>query len=170
MDPSGRSSQKQPPCAARPPAIATWYGKRVARLPACGRLRHSNLSVWLLAVFIALALILKSTPTAESQERPHDWLPTVLELPQDVEILADRQIGSTLRMLTLSTSTDVGELFVEWEAALRANGYAIGRGRDEPLDGVIEFTGTGIVNAKIIAAPGGGHGVRTVIEIDATLR
>lgn len=98
-----------------------------------------------------------------------DWLPEVLELPEDVELHADRQIGSTFRMLTLRTSADVDDLLLEWEQALIANGYAVGRGRDEPLDGVTEFNGTGIVNAKIIVAPGRDDDGR-VIEIDATLR
>lgn len=62
----------------------------------------------------------------------------------------------------------VDELLVDWEEALRENGYAIGRGRDEPLEGLIEFNGTGIVNAKIILAPAGDDG--PLIEIDATLR
>jgi hypothetical protein len=67
------------------------------------------------------------------------------------------------------TSVDVDDLLIDGEEALRANGYAVGRGRNEPLDGVIEFNGTGIVNAKIIVAPSGGDNGR-VIEIDATLR
>ncbi|GGB62444.1 hypothetical protein GCM10011316_37980 [Roseibium aquae] len=138
-------------------------------LPIRGRFRHSNVSIWLLAICIAVALILRTTTAAEAQERLQDWLPDVLELPGDVEVLADRQVGSTIRMLTLRTSANVDDLLIEWEVALRANGYAIGRGRDESLDGVIEFSGTGIVNAKIIVAQGGDDDGR-VIEIDATLR
>ncbi len=139
------------------------------RLLARGRFLHPNVSIWLLAVCIAVALILRTTTAAESQERLQGWLPEVLELPEDVEVLADRQIGSTFRMLTLRTSVDVEDLLIEWEEALRENGYAIGRGRDEPLDGVIEFNGTGIVNEKIIVSPGRDDDGR-VIEIDATLR
>lgn len=125
------------------------------RLLTRGRFLHPNASIWLLAVCIAVALILRTTTAAESQESLQDWLPDVLELPEDVEVLADRQIGSTFRMLTIRTSVDVDELLVDWEEALREGGYAVGRGRDEPLDGVIEFNGTGIMNAKIILARGG---------------
>jgi hypothetical protein len=102
-------------------------------------------------------------------EAPSDWPPDVLELPEDVEVLADRQIGSTLRMLTLRTSADVDDLLIEWDEALRATGYAVGRGRDDPLDGVIEFSGTNIANAKIVAVSRGSD-ARGLIEIDATLR
>lgn len=144
-------------------------GNPMPRLLARGRLLHPNVSIWLLAVCIAVALILRTTMAAQSQEHPQDWLPEALVMPEDVEVVADRQIGSTLRMLTLRASVDVDDLLIEWEEALRENGYSVGRGRDEPLDGVIEFNGTGIVNAKIILAPGGGDDGR-VIEIDATLR
>jgi len=169
MSPPRRSSDKerardvrQAPTAARP-------GKPIPGLPTGGRFRHSNVSIWLLAVCIAIALILRATTAAESQERLQGWLPDILELPEDVEVIADRQIGSTIRMLTLRTSADVEDLLVDWEEALRANGYAVGRGRNEPVDGVIEFSGTGIVNAKIIAAPADDD-ERGLIEIDATLR
>ncbi|RDC68924.1 hypothetical protein DLJ49_19500 [Rhodovulum sp. 12E13] len=132
-------------------------------------MRHSNVSIWLLAVCIAIALILRTTTAAESQEHLHAWLPEALALPEDVEVLADRQIGSTIRMLTLRTSADVGDLLIEWEDALRAGGYAVARGRDDPLDGVIEFSGTNIANAKIVAVYRSSDD-RSLIEIDATLR
>jgi hypothetical protein len=144
-------------------------GRPIPGLPIRGRFRHSNVSIWLLAVCIAVALILRTATAAESQERLQDWFPVVLELPEDVEVLADRQIGSTLRMLTLRTSADVDELLMELEEALRANGCAVGRGRDDPLAGVIEFSGTSIANAKIVAVPRGSED-RGLIEIDATLR
>lgn len=143
--------------------------KRMPSLPIHGRSLLPNVSIWLLVVSIAVALFLRTTTAAESQERLQDWLPDVLELPEDVEVLANRQIGSTLRMLTLRTSVDVDDLLIAWEEALRASGYSVARGRDDPFERVIEFNGTEIVNAKIIVAPSGGDNGR-VIEIDATLR
>ncbi|WP_150497792.1 hypothetical protein [Roseibium aquae] len=169
MFPSPRPSNTEKACDLRTASKAARTGKPMPGLPIRGRFRHSNVSIWLLAICIAVALILRTTTAAEAQERLQDWLPDVLELPGDVEVLADRQVGSTIRMLTLRTSANVDDLLIEWEVALRANGYAIGRGRDESLDGVIEFSGTGIVNAKIIVAQGGDDDGR-VIEIDATLR
>lgn len=144
-------------------------GKPMPGLPIRGRLRHSNLSIWLLVVCIAVALFLRTTAAAEAQEHSQDWLPEILELPEDTEVLADRQIGSTIRMLTLRTSADVDDLLIEWEQALRADGYAIGRGRDDPLESVIEFSGTSIANAKIVAVSRSGED-HNLIEIDATLR
>ncbi|MEE4120291.1 MAG: hypothetical protein V2I65_14895 [Paracoccaceae bacterium] len=129
----------------------------------------SNLSPWLLALCIAAALILRVTSAAEAQGSRQDWLPEALKLPDDMEIVADRQIGSTIRMLKFHTFADAEDLLVMWEDALRSNGYAIGRGQDEPLDGLIEFSGSEIVNAKIIAATR-DEDRRSVIEIDATLR
>jgi hypothetical protein len=169
MSPPTRPSDTDKTRDRRSDSKAARPGKPIPGLPIRGRLLHPNVSIWLLAVCIAIALILRTTTAAESQEHLQDWLPDILELPEDVEVLADRQIGSTFRMLTLRTSVDVDDLLIDGEEALRANGYAVGRGRNEPLDGVIEFNGTGIVNAKIIVAPSGGDNGR-VIEIDATLR
>ena len=169
MSPPTRPSDTDKARDLRTASKAVRLGKPMPGLPIPGRLRHSNVSIWLLVICIAVALFLRTTTAAESQESLQDWLPGVLELPEDAEVLADRQIGSTIRMLTLRTSANVDDLLSEWEQALRSDGYAIGRGREEPADGVIEFSGTGIVNAKIIVAPGGNDDGR-VIEIDATLR
>lgn len=154
--------------AMKLPSNTAGHAKQVPSLPIRRRLGQSKISIWLLAICIAVALLLRAVTPTESQQQLQEWLPNVLEIPEDVEVLADRKIGSNLRMLTLSTSVDVDDLF-EWEDALRANGYAIGRLRDEPPYRVIEFNGTGIVNAKIIAGLG-GNDERTVIQIDATVR
>lgn len=143
--------------------------KRVPNVPIRRRLGRSKISIWFLATCIAVALLLETATTAQSEEQVQEWLPDVLAIPEDVEVLSDRKIGSNLRMLTLRTSVDVDDLLVEWENTLRANGYTIGRLSETPPTRVIEFKGTGIVNAKIIASPE-GNGEGTVIQIDATVR
>jgi len=169
MSPPTRPSDTDKTRDRRSDSEAARPGKPTPGLPIRGRLRQSNVSIWLLAVCIAIALILRTTTAAESRERFQDWLPDVLELPEDIEVLADRQIGSSIRMLTLRTSANVDDLLVEWEAALRSDGYAIGRARGDPLDGVIEFSGTNIANAKIVAVSRKSDD-QGLIEIDATLR
>jgi hypothetical protein len=112
MFPSPRPSDTDKARDLRTASKAARPGKPMSGLPIRRRFGHSNVSIWLLAVCIAVALILRTTTAAESQERLQDWLPDVLELPEDVEVLADRQIGSTIRMLTLRTSASVDGLLI----------------------------------------------------------
>lgn len=72
--------------------------RQLPGLPARGRRLNSNLSPWVLALCIAVALILRATSAAEAQGIWQDWLPEALERPDDIEIVAALQIGSTLRM------------------------------------------------------------------------
>ena len=104
------------------------------------------------AVCIVVALILRAGTAAVARERLQDRLPDVLQLPADIEGLADRGIGATIGLLAVRTAADMGALPAAREAALGANGHAVGSRRDGPLDGVIEFNGSGIANARIIAA------------------
>jgi hypothetical protein len=97
-----------------------------------------------------------------------DWIPEVLEFPSDAEVVTDREIGSTVRMFSVTTGEDTGALLTDWEEALRTGGYAIERESDELVEGAIEFSGPGIANAKIAATRRAADG-QTLIEFDATL-
>ncbi|NDW59936.1 hypothetical protein G0P98_25970 [Yangia sp. PrR004] len=97
-----------------------------------------------------------------------DWLPKVLEFPEDTEVVTSREIGSSMRLLRLATTQDAGELLGSWRSALLAAGYTV-REPQVDLDALqLSFSGKGINNAQI-AVPNRGQKNRTMIEIDATL-
>lgn len=100
-----------------------------------------------------------------------DWIPNVLDMPDDAEVVADRQIGSTIRMFSFSTQEDGSDLLREWQRALQENGYIIQSARDDLIENAVEFSGNGINNAKILATSVAGEGENgTLIEFDATLQ
>jgi hypothetical protein len=123
-------------------------------------------------MLMAATLVLAATATLQAQDRieawTQDWVPTVLAVPQDAELLTDRAVGSTIRLFSFSTAEDVDRLFADWETALRDGGFWIDQEAGDLLDRSIEFSGTGISNAKIVAGITADDG-RTVIEVDATL-
>ncbi|TCM87093.1 hypothetical protein [Rhodovulum steppense] len=131
--------------------------------------RWSRLSGHLRNMLFAACLSLSATMILHAEEAPQDWVPDVLDFPEDIEVLTDRAIGSTLRMFSFSTEQDAEALMVAWEEALRVAGYTIIQTQGEMLDATIEFSGQDIGNAKIVLTPTAGD-ERAVIEFDATLR
>lgn len=119
-------------------------------------------------VLIIAAVIALAAAVAVAEDAIRDWIPGVLQLPADAEVLSEREVGSTVRMLTISTAEDVAVLLVDWERALQDDGYIIDQSQDDALQGSVEFSGQGIVNGKIAASPVEQDGRRR-IEIDATL-
>jgi hypothetical protein len=119
-------------------------------------------------ILFAGALALFAGALVHAEEAFQDWVPEVLSMPADVELLSERAIGSSVRMFSIATETAAEPLFAEWEQALRDNGFAIDRQPAEAIDRAIEFSGPGIANAKIVEAPVTDDG-RTVIDFDATL-
>lgn len=115
------------------------------------------------------ALIVVLAAAVVHAERPfQDWLPEVIRMPGDAEILSESEIGSTVRMFSVSTSENTSELFVEWQEALREVGYSIVQEPGEFGSRVLEFSGEGVANAKIAESPARTDG-RAVIQFDATL-
>jgi hypothetical protein len=119
-----------------------------------------------LAAALALA-ILATVVRAEAELQA--WIPQVLELPADAEVVTDREIGSSVRMLSVTTAAETGPLLRSWEEALRTGGYNIEQDADELLDNALEFSGPGISAAKIVANRRAENGL-TLIEFDATLK
>jgi hypothetical protein len=117
---------------------------------------------------IAAWLVLLASAVVYADEHLQDWIPDILTMPDDAEVVTDRAIGSTVRMFSIATDADIDALFAEWEAGLNETGYPVMQGADDVLDQSIEFSGPGIANAKIIVAPTTDDG-RTIIEFDATL-
>ena len=117
---------------------------------------------------LAACLVLLATAVAWAEISLQDWIPAQLEFPADAEVVTDREIGSTVRMFSVTTREDTAPLLAAWEETLRTNGYAIERERGELVEGAIEFSGPGIANAKIVATPSADDD-RTLVEFDATL-
>lgn len=115
----------------------------------------------------AVAFLLAASTVLYADEIAQDWMPDVLRMPEDATVVADREIG-TVRMFSITTAENVDELLPEWEESLRINGFPVSRGDGELIEKAIEFSGQGIVNAKIIVAPVTEDGL-SLIEFDATL-
>ncbi|TCM82723.1 hypothetical protein [Rhodovulum steppense] len=131
--------------------------------------RWTSLRVQVRNMLFAACLSLPATMILHAEEAPQGWLPEVVEMPADMEVITDRAIGSTIRMFSFSTGRDPDELLAEWEDALRTAGYTIQQAQGEILARSIEFSGQGIANAKMVVAPV-VEGARSVIEVDATLQ
>lgn len=120
-------------------------------------------------IIFAACLSLFAAAILQADEALQDWVPDVLEMPADIKVLEDRAIGATLRMFTISTESDVETLLEEWEEELRLAGYTIHQEQGDAPNHVIEFSGQGINNAKIVISPT-SDGARAVIDFDATLQ
>ena len=122
-------------------------------------------------VVVAAVIVLSASAIAIADDHLPDipdWIPDVLDFPADAEIVTDRAIGSSVRMFSILTGADIDELFAEWEQSLSESGYPISNTGRDLLDLSIEFSGQGIVNAKIIVGPAPAN-ERSLIEFDATL-
>ena len=104
-----------------------------------------------------------------AQEMGQDWIPQEIRLPDDMEVVIDRAIGSATRMFSFATGEDVEALFAEWRAALEESGYVVESTEGTVLEQHIQFSGEGIGNAKITVSPSSGD-ERAVVEFDASLR
>ena len=122
----------------------------------------------LLAPALAALVLAGPATMARAETQMQAWIPQVLDLPADAEVVTDREIGSTVRMFSVTTGAETGPLLESWESALRASGYDIERDTDELLDNALEFSGPGISAAKIVANRRPDDGL-TLIEFDATL-
>jgi hypothetical protein len=127
--------------------------------------RAFALQTFVLAAFLTVT----TAANAQADAAPQDWVPEALVLPADIEVLTDREIGSSLRMFSFSTAADVDALLADWQDALQLAGFTITQAQDEALERVIEFSGQSISNAKIAVTPSTLDD-RHVIEFDATLQ
>ncbi|WP_417598231.1 hypothetical protein [Pararhodobacter oceanensis] len=115
-----------------------------------------------------LALALAMPISAAASSVVQDWIPSELVFPDDIEVVTDRAIGSSIRMFAITTEADLNALFGDWMDSLSSTDYSVSLNTEDRLGQSIEFSGPGIFNAKIIAAPVTDEG-RSIIEFDATL-
>lgn len=149
-------------CTSASPFLPTGHRRALASL------RTALLRLPVRDALIAAWLVVVASTVVFADEHLQDWIPDVLAIPGDAEVVTDRAIGSTVRMFSIATGADVEELFAEWEESLNGNGYPVTQGADDLMDRSIEFSGPGITNAKIVVAPTTEDG-RSIIEFDATL-
>lgn len=153
-------------CASLPPA-SLFHGF-VATANLIDRVRSLTPVATLRDMIVAALLVMFAAAIGHADEHLQDWIPGVLTMPDDAEVMNERSIGSSIRMLSITTNADIDDLFADWEESLETNGYLIQQGEGELLDQSIEFSGQGISNAKIIVSPTEQKG-RSLIEFDATL-
>lgn len=110
-----------------------------------------------------------ATASAAQDEPPQTWVPKEVVLPEDAEVLSEREIGSSLRMFSFSTQDDVDDLLATWQEDLRLAGYSVMDAEGATMERTIEFSGNGINNAKIAVVPAASE-EQSVIQFDATLR
>jgi len=120
-----------------------------------------------IARLAAVALFL-SAPLLQAEERDMSWIPEEIDLPEDMEILTDRSIGSVIRLFTFTTAEDTDVLADRWRDALLTGPYQVqppAEGMDQLL---IEFSGGRIRNGQI-AFMRGAEGTDTTVQFDASL-
>lgn len=128
-----------------------------------------RLRVQLRSALLVGFLVLAASVAALADEAFPDWVPEALGFPDDAEIVADRSVGSSIRMISFTTEQDGEELLADWEAALLEAGYQIVQSQDDTIMRAVEFSGEDILNAKILVAPQSSAEL-SVIDFDATLR
>ena len=97
-----------------------------------------------------------------------DWIPEAISLPDDMQVLVDRAIGSSTRIFSFETNAAGEPLIEKWTTALREAGYTIEPSDNELEQSQIEFSGPGIGNAKIAVQPDSDDS-KTVFQFDASL-
>ncbi|PWE30531.1 hypothetical protein DDZ14_15365 [Maritimibacter sp. 55A14] len=102
-------------------------------------------------------------------QKAQDWIPAEISLPEDMEVLTDRAIGSSARIFSFATGQDVGALLEGWRTALMGAGYEVKNQPEAVEMQQIEFSGPGIGNAKISVSPS-PEDERSVLQFDASLK
>jgi len=118
---------------------------------------------------VAAAVLLLALPAHAGNEiEVQDWIPEVLEMPDDIEVVTDRAIGSSIRVFRISTEEDSTELLERWRTALEEEGFNVEASSTELESQQVQFSGSGIENATISIAPDTADG-RSALSFDATL-
>jgi hypothetical protein len=117
---------------------------------------------------IAAAALLLSIAPVLADEQPQSWIPSEIALPDDMEVVTDRRIGSAIRVFTFTTKEDGETLADTWREALETGPYQVmpaAEGLDQRL---IEFSGGRVQNGQI-AFSRGADGSNTMVQFDASL-
>ncbi len=117
---------------------------------------------------IAIATLFLSVMPVLAEDHPQSWIPQEITLPDDIEIVTERSIGSVIRVFTFTTKEDGDALADLWRDALETGPYQVkpaAEGLDQRL---IEFTGGRVQNGQI-AFSRGADSTDTLVQFDASL-
>lgn len=117
---------------------------------------------------LVLAALCLTLAPAFADQTTHTWIPEEIALPQDMEIVIDRSIGSANRMLSFTTDEDPDSLADTWRAALEKGPYQVkpaAEGMDRRL---IEFSGGRVQNGQI-SFMHGADSTSTTVQFDASI-
>jgi hypothetical protein len=116
----------------------------------------------------ALVALVLGIATVAAAEQPQSWIPEEITLPEDMDIVTDRSIGSAIRVFTFTTKEDGDVLADLWREALETGPYQVkpaAEGLDQRL---IEFSGGRVQNGQI-AFSRGADSTDTMVQFDASL-
>lgn len=120
-----------------------------------------------LSLGLSATVILGITP-AVAEQREFTWIPEEISLPDDMEVVIDRSIGSANRILSFTTDEAVDELADTWRAALENGPYQVqpaAEGMDRRL---IAFSGGRVQNGQI-SFMRGADSTATTVQFDASI-
>ena len=117
---------------------------------------------------LALAALCLTVAPAFADMADHDWIPPEISLPQDMEVVIDRSIGSANRMLSFTTDEDPDTLADTWRAALEDGPYQVKPAAEGMDKRMIEFSGDRVQNGQITFLHG-ADSTRTTVQFDASL-
>jgi hypothetical protein len=120
-----------------------------------------------LSLGLGLGFSLGLTP-AMAEEREFNWIPAEITLPEDMEVVIDRSIGSANRILSFTTDAEVDVLADTWREALTQGPYQVkptAEGMDRRL---IEFSGGRVQNGQITFMRG-ADSTATTVQFDASI-
>lgn len=121
-----------------------------------------------LATRVAAAVLFVGLAGAHADTPDQGWIPPEITLPQDMEIVIDRRIGSANRMLSFTTQQDADRLADTWRAALEQGPYQVKPAAEGMSGRLIEFSGGRIRNGQISFLPG-AESTATTVQFDASI-
>lgn len=130
-------------------------------------MKHAFKTARIASVALCLGLSLSLTP-AIAEEREFNWIPAEITLPEDMEVVIDRSIGSANRLLSFTTDEAVDVLADTWREALTQGPYQVkptAEGMDRRL---IEFSGGRVQNGQITFMRG-ADSTATTVQFDASI-
>ena len=132
-----------------------------------GGMMNMTRSARLTLAALCLSLVSAVTP-AMADASNHDWIPAEITLPEDMEVVIDRSIGSANRLLSFTTDEDADALATMWREALENGPYQV-EPTAEGMDGrLIAFSGGRVKNGQISFMPG-ADATRTTVQFDASI-